>query len=434
MVVKGTKKMLILLGGIPSEGYKPSGPGLQGGPPGEQEIGLQELITMLQEDDRRILYSVSDELRKVGFSIAAVDLGAAVEAISTVAIANGRIDAIVLPDSYESVDIAKRIRSLDDRITFKGSVRAKTVPIVFTITGNMLVANRETAEQPDTAGPVEWSRINQGDIALGVIEVIKSWRQSLINELIYVGLVVSIDEDGSVRLGHALRRRHRHGTILADSADRNALKRSQYLILAEDFLQGFRVYDELKYLLAHYEAIAKRQGIKPESVFQSFLQKNPHLVLRDAFGELWAKPKLRFPEAQDKFYVPDFVMKPKIAAHLGTNWEIMDIKLPNDPLLTTGRFHPAFSQKLTRAIQQLRDYRGYFSRTDTREELQARFGYHPRNPRLAVLIGRQHRAAELEVAQGTAALDVSIITYDDLLEFEENKLVLEAGIAGLFTR
>lgn len=85
-------------------------------------------------------------------------------------------------------------------------------------------------------------------------------------------------------------------------------------------------------------------------------------------------------------------------------------------------------------MQQLRDYREYFSRHDTKDELIARFGYQPLHPRVTVLIGRRDRAEGLERAQGSAALDVDVITYDDIVKFEESRLVLQAQLAGLFNR
>jgi hypothetical protein len=143
-----------------------------------------------------------------------------------------------------------------------------------------------------------------------------------------------------------------------------------------------------------------------------------------------------FPEAPGRFYQPDFVMKPRTGASVGTNWEILDLKLPDDALMTAGSVHPALSAKLTRAVQQLRNYREYFSRRDneTRGELITRFGYQPLHPRVAVLIGSRQRAEGIERAQGSAALDVEIITYDDIVEFEESRLVLQAPLAGLFNR
>jgi hypothetical protein len=87
----------------------------------------------------------------------------------------------------------------------------------------------------------------------------------------------------------------------------------------------------------------------------------------------------------------------------------------------------------TKAVQHLRNYRDYFSRSDTRDQLVSQFGYQPLHPRVSVLIGRRERTEVLDHAHGSAALDVNILTYDDIVEFEESRLILQGQFAGLFT-
>jgi hypothetical protein len=38
----------------------------------------------------------------------------------------------------------------------------------------------------------------------------------------------------------------------------------------------------------------------------------------------------------------------------------------------------------------------------------------------------------MEHAHGSAALDINIITYDEIVEFEESRLVLHAQVSGIF--
>lgn len=174
--------------------------------------------------------------------------------------------------------------------------------------------------------------------------MIGRWRQDLLNELDYVGFTVALDGAGRLSVSHALRRKRRESELLADESTPGALRDAQFLILAEDFLDSFGRYDELKFLLEHYEQVAKSNGQKPETVFQRFFEAHPELIQRDAFSAVFAKPTLRLPEAPGRFYQPDFVMKPRTGASVGTNWEILDLKLPDDPLVTSGAFHPAFSR------------------------------------------------------------------------------------------
>lgn len=388
------------------------------------------------------------ELVAAGFAVQVLQLESIVAAMRGMALAGGRVDTVVLGTDQHHADghliaedVAKNIRNLDETLSFRGGVRARATPIVFTDIGvpvTVLGSGQSVRSFPggiDTAlEGIRWSSYGDVDeLQATVVEVITAWRQALLEELDYIGFTVALDASGRPKVSHALQRKRRESELLADQATPGALRESQYLILAEDFLQSFGVYDELRFLIENYESIARNEGIKPETVFQRFFEKHPHLVRRDLFDQHWAKPTLRIPENPRRFFQPDFVLRPHIAANVGTKWEVLDLKLPDDPLLTSGSFHPAFSQKLTKAVQQLRNYRNYFSRADTRENLVAQFGYQPLHPRISVLIGRRDRTEGLEQAQGSAALDVNIITYDEIVEFEESRLILQGHFAGLFT-
>jgi hypothetical protein len=397
-------------------------------------------ISSTNEKDR-----VSPCLRQHGFSVVALPRSGILPTIEATGLGGGRLDAVVLPDLADLtighaafndwLGILKAIRTLDARLTFRGGVRARAIPVIFGAT--------------DSADFVETEHLNQfgrfarrpfGDanackqIIDAVTSGISEWRQRLLRELEYVGYSVTQDALGRTQVSHVLQRKRREGELLADEATPGALRASQYLILAEDFIESYGRYDKLKFLIDNYERIAANEGIKPETVFQRFFEENSDLLKRNAFEQLWAKPVLRLPEDPKRSYQPDFVLRPRIAATVGTQWEILDLKLPDDPVVTSGAFHTAFSAKLTRAVQQLRNYREYFSRVDTRDQLIERFGFQPVHPRVAVLIGRRNRTDGLEKAQGSAALDVSIITYDDIVEFEESRLFLQGHFAGIFAK
>ena len=77
-----------------------------------------------------------------------------------------------------------------------------------------------------------------------------------------------------------------------------------------------------------------------------------------------------------------------MSPQLGLKWEILDIKLPEVPLVKSGKFHQTFTSKLIHALQQLGNYHRYFSRVDAKSELVKKLAFQPRNPKLALLIGR----------------------------------------------
>jgi len=405
-----------------------------------------DAMFLLIDDSNRGDTSAADELRAGGFDVLSVPISVLPQTVEAVAQGGGRIDAIVsISFNDEFIALYRRIRSLSEKLVFKGGVRARTTPLVFLSLVSVLSDPTEKRIAMDyNRTPIHsddfphWSTLvdaSQASLVSAVTEAIQRWRNALIAELDYVGFTVSFDAAGRLEISHALRRRRRDAQILAPDGTPGSLRASQYLILAEDVLTQFSVYSELKHLLENYEAIANAESLKPETVFQRFFEKHPHLVQRGLFEKLWAKPKLRIPESPSKHLSPDFVLRPRIGADVGTNWEIMDLKLPDDQLVTSRSFHPAYAAKLTKAMQQLRNYRNYFSRSDdaVRRELVSQFGYQPVHPRLAILIGRREREVGLDRVQGNAGdLDIDVITYDDIIEFEENRLVLQGTIAGLF--
>jgi hypothetical protein len=103
--------------------------------------------------------------------------------------------------------------------------------------------------------------------------------------------------------------------------------------------------------------------------------------------------------------------------------ELLEFKAPSEKTLTHG-FHPGFTAKVHRAIDQVRDYGRYLSdQTNVQAVLQA-LGYLPDNSKLAVLIGRSPKnEADKEVwTQRQSELNVKVVTYDEILETRANQL------------
>jgi hypothetical protein len=81
-------------------------------------------------------------------------------------------------------------------------------------------------------------------------------------------------------------------------------------------------------------------------------------------------------------------------------------------------------------MQQLADYHAYFGRKDldASAQLLNAFGFHPRNPKLAVLIGRS-RAEQADTFDHAALTfkepRVEIITYDEILDRQSLRIARE---------
>ena len=417
-------------------------------------------ILIVYYDQGAFAQKLAPDLQDRGFSTTAVSADQLIGLLTTVAATGGRIDAILILGMLdEGIRVANAVRNIDDTLTFRDVVRVRTTPIMIQeMVGFPPVwnyrwnhAQSEEAdsqltmfgEDPPSSSDVTlpaWTTILRSraasDMASEILAGILAWRQSLLAELDYVGFAVSESPSGPLEISHALRRKRRESEILAPEGTPGGLRRNQYLILAQDYLEGCDVFNELRWLLENYESLAAAEGIKPETVFQRFFEQHPHLVQRNMFDRVWAKPQLQRFEHPGTSYQPDFVLRPTVSAHMGTNWEILDLKLPAVPL-HTGKFHPSYSSKLVSAMQQLRNYRNYFSRQDleTRRELLAKFGFQPVHPRIAVLIGRRDREVGLDQIQGDAGdLDIDVITYDDIVELEEKRLVLQSHVASIFAK
>jgi hypothetical protein len=66
---------------------------------------------------------------------------------------------------------------------------------------------------------------------------------------------------------------------------------------------------------------------------------------------------------------------------------LMELKGPTEKNLTQG-FHPGFTAKVHRAVDQVRDYARFLRDPANVSAILRAFGYIPDDPQLAVLIGR----------------------------------------------
>jgi hypothetical protein len=149
-----------------------------------------------------------------------------------------------------------------------------------------------------------------------------------------------------------------------------------------------------------------------EPQLQAFFEVYPHLLTRDAFPI----PHPRLTDAEGKLLIPDFLLRPIVSVQRDINWEIRDLKLPQQQILAHehGR-RPRFSAAIFDAIVQLRDYRDYFRNEQNADTIRSMFGQQLRFPKLAVLVGRMPNQVEA-LERNQAEEEVRIITYDEILE------------------
>ena len=184
-------------------------------------------------------------LRDTGFTVEVVrPMMQAASAIETIAKSSGKLDAVVLAhhgamssSSTNPFEAARSIRRMDSSLAFVGAVRARAVPIV-AVAERMAFPDQIDIEWFDLTSPFVFDQHPEALIA-GVFGAIEGWRQSLLQELEYVGYAVTVGADGKLDVSHTLVRRRREGEILTDEATPGSLRSGQYLILAQDVLQEF---------------------------------------------------------------------------------------------------------------------------------------------------------------------------------------------------
>jgi hypothetical protein len=325
--------------------------------------------------------------------------------------------------------VATKLRAIPDSFVFKNSVKAKSLPLL--VIGKYL---GQSSIEFDMLNSLDWvatfdlATTSPDLLPAAINDLIFKWRTALLRELDCVGYAVIIGADGALTVNPSFKKAEMEGTILAPQTNLALLKDSGYLIVSSDLCKAAASYKELAYLVDNFRSVASKKKTKPEEIFQDFFNKNPHLIFQQSFAKLWPKPRLHLPEHPSMWLEPDFVVKPSVCPQLGSKWKVLDIKLPDVKLTRRSKFHPGFSANLSRALQQVANYRAYFARPDAAPQLTKIFGLAPVNPQLAVLIGREPSpaiATALDRAfQSTQVLRVEIITYDEVLSTESQRIAI----------
>lgn len=351
-----------------------------------------------------------------------------VEAAAHSAAAHGGTDLAVLVHSTEMLcgadgprRVLKKLRELPDHLLFRNAVKARSLPALI-VAKNADLAAGEPQELDDT----DWVKVidpsaTDGELKAAITELVFDWRTDLLRELECIGYAITVGAKGNLDIKPTFSKKEVEGEILSATVSLTSLQRAKYVVLSSDVFKASASYRQLAYLIEHFRLIAAKKGTKPEEVFQRYFDANPDFLFAHGFAQIFPKPRLMLPEDPGKWLEPDFVTKPSVAPQLGSKWEILDLKLPDVGIVKGSTFHQTFTAKLFSALQQLGDYHRYFGRDDAeaKKYLLKAFAFHPRNPKLAVLIGRSspEYAEAFDHASRTFPLPkVEIITYDEVLE------------------
>lgn len=141
---------------------------------------------------------------------------------------------------------------------------------------------------------------------------------------------------------------------------------------------------------------------------------------------------LNYKEVYSQVVLPRFGtsdLRPDIIAEpFGDSWaDIIELKLPIDPIVVKGKANrPRLHNAIADAVEQLREYRGYFENRELAERVEKQHGFRCFRPKLMVIIGRD--PARFTPEQRRNALssypDIEFVTYDKLIRAARSRLLL----------
>ncbi len=307
------------------------------------------------------------------------------------------------------IGLVRDIRALPPYCAMGDGRKWSAVPIVIIV--NHLFSQERVVE------PVEATILDLcGDYLKNIEDigaVVSDYKKRLLDELDNLGLLVTYDH-GRYRVGPALTPRVKNveGEFYSGASDQR--KRGKYYTLDRD---NFGI----QYEIENFEALINNPKVT-EGQLQKFFEENPHFLI--ATRLMQALPHVPLRDKDGKLFIPDFLLKPIVAFQRDSNWEVLDLKLPQLKLLAGPSNHVRFSQDVMKAINQVKDYKDYFEDSTNAERVGALLGHSLKHPKLGVLIGRMPASGEVEALETAQSREpgVKIVTYDEILEMQK-KLV-----------
>jgi|SRR5882672_6017044 len=306
------------------------------------------------------------------------------------------------------INFVRELRELDSVHAMADGRKWCALPFVLILSGAF--AESSIPQSLDITTIVEPHRPQ--DALAKIEDIYRRYRNRLLDELDNLGILVTY-EHGRYRVGPALatNKKNRESRLYYAAADRR--DKAKYYTIDRDNVG-------IQYEVELFEALINDPKIS-ETRLQQFFEDHPHFLL--ATRLLQSLPHVPLRDSQGKLFVPDFVLKPIVAARRDSNWEVLDLKLPQAKLLAGPRDHKRFSRDVAQAIAQVKDYRDYFENPENSAAVQNALGHRLRHPKLGIVIGRLPSSeAELETLERQQSREpgVRVVTYDEILETQKN--------------
>jgi hypothetical protein len=224
------------------------------------------------------------------------------------------------------------------------------------------------------------------------------------------GILVRI-ESGRAQIGPALAANVNRAENEYYYGLRDRRKHRKWVTVKRD-RQGLRYEVELFRMLLDRRA--------SETEMHRFFEEHPSFLMEARLG-IPVSHRPRFHQPEDN--TPDYSISPILGPWGKKGLELLELKGTDAEILRKGA-HPGFSAKVSKAVDQVRDYGRYLKDPANMDAILRDLGYIPDDSKLAVLIGREPRNdEEREIfEQRQTELNVKVITYDEVLAVQENKL------------
>jgi hypothetical protein len=300
--------------------------------------------------------------------------------------------------------LAEEVRALPDACTMRDGRKWRSLPFIIIhgpIEPGLLRIARDQSHAHFYLG-IHYLYAAQ-IMPIHIQSVVNEHHKALLREYEHCGILVRF-EGGRAQIKPALKRRHgrTHTKYYNALGDRRRLT---------DWVTFSRNRDGLNNDVVLFEELLSRKATETE--MHKFFAQHP-AILMEARGGIPLSHEINFVDPKNER--PDFGFS-SILGSEGGDLELLELKGPDEKLVNRG-FHAGFTQKVHRAIDQVRDYERAMRNPANFEAIRKKLGFLPQSSRLAVLIGRNpEKQAEMKTFDlRKGEVNVEIVTYDEIFE------------------
>jgi Domain of unknown function (DUF4263) len=308
----------------------------------------------------------------------------------------------------KALALAADVRALPECCTMRDGRKWRSIPFVifcgtFNAAAGLSIREQTHAHVYATNDPV--ATLNQ------IQKIVDEYQDRVLEDYQNLGILVRF-KNGRAQIGPALKWKDQYAESEHYRASGDRRNNKGWVTVKRDN-EGIRQDVELFQMLLDKGA--------SETEMHRFFEEHPAILMQARMGI----PISHGPNfVRPKDNKPDFAFSPILGPQPDRMTEILELKGPSEKILTGG-FHRGFTAKVHHAVDQVRDYGRYLRDPANIQAIWQALGYIPDNSNLAVLIGRAptNEGDSAAWMQRQGELDVTVVTYDEILETQSNQLV-----------